>query len=259
MTITTIAIVPTLNSGRTLRDSLRSLQRQSRQPNRIVIIDGGSDDSTHSIANEMEVEFFSAPGPAAHARNVGVRISEEELLFFIDSDQQAQAGLVEECVSLISRGQDAIVIPELTVGSGIIGKARAWERAVIQSDPNLVFARAIKREVFLESGGFDERLVGFEDLDLQSRLRAHGLRIGRSINSLSHHEEHVTISEYLKKRKRYMESADLFRSKQTSTRKLIFSPTNRLRLYLSGVRTSRDAMWLSITVGLRAVEFVSSG
>lgn len=91
---TTVSIViPTLNSGRTLKDCLESIVGQDYPKDRVevVIADGGSTDSTLAIVDSLEnrINMRVVPnrlktGEAGKAE--GVKAAKNEILAFIDSD-----------------------------------------------------------------------------------------------------------------------------------------------------------------------------
>lgn len=84
-------IIPTLNSARTLRECLKSIRSQDypQQLLEIMLIDGGSSDTTRTIANEFSVRFEQFPekkdNPEAR-KAIGLANAKYALALFIDSD-----------------------------------------------------------------------------------------------------------------------------------------------------------------------------
>ncbi len=86
-------ICPTLNSEEFLSKTLNSVTTQSYKNWELIIIDGGSVDSTREIVKRYEDKNFSIAfytyselrGPG-HARNYGIRVSNGSFIAFLDSD-----------------------------------------------------------------------------------------------------------------------------------------------------------------------------
>lgn len=81
-------IIPTHNSERfILRVLLATYEEDSCLPSQVIVVDGGSKDSTVRKAREYPVEIFSNPKThAAAARNIGIKFAREDIIAFIDSD-----------------------------------------------------------------------------------------------------------------------------------------------------------------------------
>ncbi len=85
------AVIPTLNSERTLRSCLESLSTQDYPQDylEIIIVDGGSQDSTRQIAAAFGAVFIEEPGmkenPEAR-KAIGAARATNELILFVDSD-----------------------------------------------------------------------------------------------------------------------------------------------------------------------------
>jgi glycosyltransferase involved in cell wall biosynthesis len=83
-------IIPVYNSERTLKECLSSIAKQEfpKQLVEVIVVDGGSTDSTLQIAKEMpDVKIASnklRTGEAGKA--VGARLARNEILAFVDSD-----------------------------------------------------------------------------------------------------------------------------------------------------------------------------
>ena len=84
-------IIPTLNSSRTLKDCLKSIRRQNYPQGalEIIIIDGGSTDSTKLIAQRFGATIINEPkrkdNPEAR-KAIGLSKAGNEFVAFIDSD-----------------------------------------------------------------------------------------------------------------------------------------------------------------------------
>jgi len=117
----------------------------------------------------------------AQARNKGAKRAKGEILLFLDDDCQAGENWLEENLKALADKQIG------AVGGMIKGKSRKYFSRCLDF-ANFTFAQGekrcfmpvfsaslgIKRSVFKKVGGFDERLVVGEDLDLCWRLKKMG-------------------------------------------------------------------------------------
>lgn len=95
----TTVIVPTFNSEASVAGTLQSIREQSRQPDDILVIDGGSRDGTLNVVTPfLRVcdRIVSEPdrGPY-HAMNKGVKLAQGEIVAILNSDDQWLPGTLE--------------------------------------------------------------------------------------------------------------------------------------------------------------------
>jgi biofilm PGA synthesis N-glycosyltransferase PgaC len=82
-------IVPAFNEAPSIADTIRSLQRQSLLPDRILVIDDGSTDGTGDIARVCGVTVVRPPantGSKAGAQTFGLAFVDTELVVAVDAD-----------------------------------------------------------------------------------------------------------------------------------------------------------------------------
>ena len=87
-----VSLVATvLNEAEGITDLLASIDEQSRQPDEIVLVDGGSHDGTVAIlerwaADRPGIRVLSAPGSTiSGGRNLGIRVARHELIAVADA------------------------------------------------------------------------------------------------------------------------------------------------------------------------------
>ena len=81
-------IIPNYNYAKTLRLTLGSVRAQTYPALEVIVVDDGSTDDSIAVAESFGVTVLRTPsnGGCASARNLGVRHSSGEILFFLDSD-----------------------------------------------------------------------------------------------------------------------------------------------------------------------------
>lgn len=250
-------IIPTLNNADKTPRLISSILSQTSDQDEIVVVDGGSTDGTIESAAQQGVRVIQYPGlidRRGYARNLGTYYTTGKWLLFLDSDMELQPGVFNALRRAFEAGYEAVTIPEITCGTGVAGKLRVWERRLTGVKPELTFSRALTREVFERAGGFDERIIGFEDLDLQATLIECGTRIGRVESPIIHHEEGQTLRQYLIKRRKYEASASLYRRKHPTLSSQVFSPVARLQLYARGISCPTDTALFALAVAIRVLE-----
>ncbi len=184
-------VMPARNAESTIRSAMESIQRQTIAEWRLIVIDDGSTDATHSIASalaERDGRILILRGPqrgVVGALNLGLECCRAPFVARQDSDdiaypdrlQRQLAALTAdpECVAV---GCDLRHIDEDGVPTGNWGRFRSPET----SDPNWVPAFEpyiagpvfmARREIVQEVGGFRFMRVA-EDSDLCWRLQERG-------------------------------------------------------------------------------------
>jgi glycosyltransferase involved in cell wall biosynthesis len=206
-------IVTTRNSASTLSMCLKSIFVQTYQNIEVIVVDNYSNDSTRAIAEAYGAKILLQGPERSVQRNIGAKNACGESLFFVDSDMELTPSVVEECVKILSKGYDAIIVPEVTVGRGFWAKVRALERSAYVGDMLFECSRFFKKDVFERLHGYDETLTGSEDFDLQSNVEEAGYRIGRTASPILHHEETLRISSHLRKKLYYSRSFKRYEQK----------------------------------------------
>ncbi|MDP4126302.1 MAG: glycosyltransferase [Bacillota bacterium] len=87
-------IMPTLNSGKTIETSLRSIRRQNFDQDsiEILVLDGGSSDMTREIAKKYKAKIIDNPKvKQEYGKYLGLKKAKGEFVIFMDSDEELQS------------------------------------------------------------------------------------------------------------------------------------------------------------------------
>jgi glycosyltransferase involved in cell wall biosynthesis len=170
-------IIPTLQEGNYIGETLSVLAKSSKNLE-IIVVDGGSNDETVDIAKKFtdKVYVFNERG-IGRARNHGACKASGDILIFMDADVQPSTDFVEK---ILSAFRDRNVVG---VTCNVMPRdPRPPEAAFFRFYNFLLrfFAHfkphsrgeffAVRREAFLKIGGFNENLPCIEDHDLALRL-----------------------------------------------------------------------------------------
>lgn len=98
-------VIPSYNSGKFIEHSVQSILNQDIDLDliEIIIIDDGSKDNTSEIVSNIILKYtnlriiyhFQENAGVSSARNVGIKMSQGEYIWFIDSDDK----IVDKCLS----------------------------------------------------------------------------------------------------------------------------------------------------------------
>lgn len=198
--------IPTYNSEETIGRCLHSITEQEYSDVEIVVIDGGSDDQTTSIARRFADEVAIDTGPLGSARQTGLERSSGEFVALFDSDiylpderwlrRAVQYFNYDEGVSTVW----PVLLPP--PGSSLISKAYARHFNLILEDRirnevgllglgNALF----RRDVFEEIGGIDRSVHWGEDIDWARKFRNNGYLVVY-LDDPIYHDTMKTLSEF---------------------------------------------------------------
>jgi len=188
-------VIPTYNRAGIIGETIENVFQQTYPNIELIVVDDGSTDGTVSLlksyGNRIRWAVQENAGPAA-ARNRGIAMAEGEIVAFQDSDDAWHPTKIARQVSLLERAGKSVtccicnMIMELP---GVVGRSfdAAGLRPGIEEGiwPNvtevlatrfLMFnqAAAVRREVLVRIGGFDESFRLMEDGELGLRLSLEG-------------------------------------------------------------------------------------
>lgn len=205
--MTTISfVVPTYNSARTISACVQSLRAQRHDDVEIVVVDNHSTDGTAELAAVAGADRVIVAGPERCAqRNRGFEASRGDIVVFIDSDMQVTPEVAPQVVALFENDPNmgGAVIPENSFGEGFWASCKVLEKSLYVGDESVEAARAFRRDDFIAIGMWNEELTAAEDWDLDDRIRAHGVRVGRVDALIMHDEGHLRLRGTFGKKRYY--------------------------------------------------------
>jgi glycosyltransferase involved in cell wall biosynthesis len=209
-------VLATRNEEKNIKRILLDLQKQTYKNIEIIHIDNNSSDKTREISQEIlgnDNVYNLSEHKSLHdvmnyrgcQVNFGVEKSKGDIIFFPDADMTFNKELIKEAVNLLKNQYDALYIPEVVLGQGLFGKIRNFERS-FYNQTCIDAVRFVKRSIFKQVGGFDEKNIPFapDDWDLTKTLKKHEARFSITKYNKFHHEEWLTLTIYLSKKGSYI-------------------------------------------------------
>jgi glycosyltransferase involved in cell wall biosynthesis len=200
-------VIPMHDAEATIGAQLEAILAQ-RWPGawEVVVADNGSRDSGPAIVRALHprdrrvrlVDASDVPG-ASHARNVGVANARGAAVAFCDADDLVAPGWLAAMGEGLRRVPAATgpqergaLNPSWSVGAhGDAGDGDRWFAGIFPFGPSANLG--IRRALFQQLGGFDERLHVGEDIDLCLRLWESGYELAQLPDAVVHYRHRSTL------------------------------------------------------------------
>jgi glycosyltransferase involved in cell wall biosynthesis len=202
-------VIVALNEAGRLARTLQAIERMPcpREDYEVIVVDGGSTDSTAQVAQQAGARLIAAQGrniPAS--RNIGVANAKAPVIAFLDADCAAHPEWLRRGLRHFEGGQDLLVGSPAGLPENPSWVQRLWadhwrlKAAAARGAPyrllttrNLFATRSLVEAV----GGFDEELNTGEDYYFCYKAHAQGfpLRCDNDV-SVAHMGEPATLRDF---------------------------------------------------------------
>ena len=184
-------IIPVCRGGAKFQACLTSVVAAIQPGDEIIIVADGEGDGSWRIAEQMGARIAKLPasGGPGQARNLGAETSRSDILFFVDADVTIPPDAVKRVRSAFEDEEDVAAVigsydEEPGEGNFHSQFKNLFHHFVHQhgsAEASTFWGAcgAIRREVFLKLGGFDQTYgrPSIEDIELGYRLKAASKRI----------------------------------------------------------------------------------
>ena len=206
-------IVAAYNSQDTIEECLKSILAQNYPADsfEVIVMDGGSKDSTVKLAEQFPIKVVSIRLNAPAAYNYAMKIAAYPILGFIDADAKVE-------VEWLNKVTPYLADPKVAGVSGSIETWNAdnpWAKSIGYELKNryrrigkftgriATMNLLLKKSVIEEAGGWDEQLPSQYDTDLGFRISAKGYRIAYEPTAVCYHFNRPTLKAYYRQQLQY--------------------------------------------------------
>jgi len=230
--VKTSYICTVFNEEKTIKEHLNSLLNQSKLPDEIIIVDGGSTDKTASVIlvsvahpgslshnnkterfwtsqnddknkkKKIKIKFIVKPGNRSVGRNEAIKQAKGDIILISDAGCTLNKQWVENIVKPFSdKSVDVVAGYYASHVKSIFQKCLIPYVLVMPDkvDPETFLpatrSMAIKKSVWEELGGFDERFSYNEDYVFAKQLRKKGYKIFFQKNALVYWQPRKTLKQ----------------------------------------------------------------
>jgi glycosyltransferase involved in cell wall biosynthesis len=191
-------VIPCYNAAATIDGLLATLVDQDfGGPTEVLVVDNGSTDDTSARAEQwvtrlptLRVISASARQGCGYARNVGIGAASYELVLSCDADDVVDGSWVRKMAETLTRSD--------LVGGGLVpwrggglpepAAPEPFGRAGFGFLPSFCGCNfGLHKSAWKDLGGFDEELVGCEDIDLAWRAQLEGLSLATRVDAFVYH------------------------------------------------------------------------
>lgn len=166
-------IIPTLQEEATIGNLLGYLRKSASPDSEVIIADGGSTDATQSIAVQLGTKVVACQRRGrGFQMNRGAEAATGDVLYFLHADTLPPTDFEESIKQAVTHGWGCGCFRLKFDSEHWFLKLNAWftrldVNALRFGDQSLF----VRRDVFEQTGGFDESMLLLEDQEIIGRLR----------------------------------------------------------------------------------------
>ena len=190
-------IIPCYNDGQYIMEALQSLYYQTLLPEKIIVVDDGSNVITRKILSSInhplvQVIYQENKGVSA-ARNLAISIAETDYIANLDADDYYEPTFIEKAVVVLNQDQEVVAVSSyhrifngsdsIEIVTPLGGKLKDF---IVKNNcsSNTMF----RKKAWLTVGGFDEKMKeGYEDWEFWIAVLKKGGEIHILQEVLSHY------------------------------------------------------------------------
>jgi len=255
------------NSRECLRECLVSLEsflKKNRNEAEMIIINndaeliGGFLNVLPSAAGQLKIIEINENVGFGKAHNRGFQEAQGKYVLFLNPDTKIEAGALEKMLNILEADEKiGITGPILVDGEGRFQKecwgfkktplstlksklsksaTRTEEESIFEVDWVSGGAMLIKKNIFSELGGFDEKyFMYFEDVDLCLQAKKKGWKIAVNPMARVYHQGGKSFSSHRDKKRHYYASQNYYLKKNFGPGRAKLVKMARLPIYIRNI------------------------
>ncbi|MDP9341767.1 MAG: glycosyltransferase [Actinomycetota bacterium] len=209
---TKVSLVSTVHdAGTEIGEFLHSVAAQSRAPDEVIVVDGGSGDGTVEVLRAASgITLIEETGAnIARGRNLGVRAAAHDVIAVSDGDCVLEPDWLERLMEPIERGADVSMGSYRPNVHGFLDACLAAvavpEPSELREDRFMPSSRSVafRRAAFEAAGGYPEWLDIGEDMYLDLRWRELGVDMRLAPDAVALWRPRPTLAEHARQYARY--------------------------------------------------------
>ncbi len=216
-------IVPAHNEEKVIEKSIQCLLESDYPRKEVVVVDDGSTDKTHRIAEQYSrrgliklIRRESASGKKARAVNLGLRLAKGDVILVVDADTHVEVKSLSSIAKYFSNPAVGAVAGNVRVGNrtNLLTKLQAYEYMIAmemgrryQSILGLLLIipgafGAVRRETLGTVGAYDVDTIT-EDFDLTLKIHKAHTKVVFASDAIAWTVAPETLKELVKQRSRW--------------------------------------------------------
>lgn len=194
-------IIPYYNHREFVLEAIDSILAQTYRNFEILVVDDGSDDPVSmevlaSIDIPEVTVYHKSNGHLSSARNHGIRLSRGEMILTLDADDRFDPTFLEKAVPILKADDRLGVVTchVIRFGSdrgldGQIWRPKGGGLTNFLVENNCCGNSLFRHRCWVDAGGYDEKLRGFEDWDFWLSVTEKGWQIHAIQEALFHYRD----------------------------------------------------------------------
>lgn len=195
-------VITVKNEEKNIKQLMESLMLQEK-PFEVIVVDAESQDRTveilKSYLKSIDLKIIVKKCTRGAGRNIGVEHSKYDFVIFTDGDVILDSKWISEMRKSFLNGYDVVAGKTITIGDKrFVGLDRV---ELYFKNYDVTFPSCnlgYKKEIFKKIGGFDERFITAEDIDLNFRAINEGAKFHYNENAIVYSKVKNDIQSFLK-------------------------------------------------------------
>lgn len=203
-------VVTVLNEEKTIRATVLGLLSQTKLPQEVIIVDGGSSDATLDILKKLQqstkhidLKIISASGNRSVGRNEGILTATSLLIAITDAGCIPKPNWLAELYAKKLQTKDPIIagyyegLPKTRFGAAVVPYALVMQDKV-NLDDFLPATRSVllEKKVFEKYGYFPEEFSDNEDYAYFRKLRSMGVQMSFAQEAVVYWQPRETLRDF---------------------------------------------------------------